>query len=152
MIMIRIAKIPFIQEDTDRWGRLLGTFSVVDIQGEIYEHLWAQIQEFEGYYLSEGAKSDEAIMKSYISDSIVLGNLITDQLPTLPHMAKVIGYAKSLMWQFNLRTKKISEEEFEYMRSYAVFGEITLHAWSPEHDKRVEFLKQQVMEMNSKLK
>lgn len=73
MKMIRIAKIPYIKEDTDRWGIPLGTFSVVDVQGEIDEDKWTKIQEYEGYYISEGAKEDEAIMKAHI-DNVVRVN------------------------------------------------------------------------------
>lgn len=150
--MIKICKLPYIYEDTDRWGRPLGTFSVMDVQGEIDEQRWAKIQEYEGYYLSEGAKEDEAIMKKHIDDAIVFGNSNVNNLPKLPNLSKVIGYVDSLIWQFNLLTKNISEEESEYVRSYAVFGEVTLHTWTPEHEERVKYLKEQAKQMNDRVK
>lgn len=151
MKMIRIAKMPYIQEDTDRWGRPLGTFSVVDVQGDIDEDKWNRIQEYEGYFLSEGAKEDEATMKAHIYKAIVTGNVNQADFPKLPHMRKVIDYAKSLIWQFNLLTQE-SGDESKYIRSYAIFNEKTLHEWTPEHDEKVKYLKEQAAVMSKETK
>ena len=152
MKMIRIAKIPYIQEDTDRWGRPEGTFSVIDTQGEIDEITWVKIQEFEGYHLSDEAKKEEEALKVELEARTKLGTLssFADNEITnfVPHMVKVIRYCGSQIWQFNLRTKTISEEESEYIRSYAIFGEVTLHEWTSEHDEKVKFLNEQVKQMN----
>jgi hypothetical protein len=153
MKMIKIAKLPCIQEDTDKWGRPLGTFSVVDIQGYIDEYRWNKIQAFEGYYLSEGAKEDEAIMKKHIDNALVLGTqeaFKVGSLPTLPNMEKAFGDCKSMIYQFNLRLDSKNEDVSEYVRSFATFGEKTLYAWTPEHDEKVKFFQTKVAEMNKK--
>jgi len=148
--MIRIAKMPYIVEDTDRWGRPLGTFSVVDIQGEIAKEMWGKIQEYEGYSLSKEAKEDEAIAKIYVDQAIILGDLNINEFPNLPHMNKLIGYCKSLIWQFNLRVSQSDDlSEAEYIRSYAKFDQKTLHEWTAEHDEKVKMLKEQATKMNA---
>jgi len=147
--MIRIAKLPYIIEDSDRWGRPLGTFSVIDIQGDLDEETWAKVKEFESYHISDGAKEDTKIMKECL-DNVISGTVVLDvnNMPKLPYMTKLIGYCNSQIYQFNLRTKNSTENDFDYIRSYGIFGEITNYEWTPEHDEKVKDLQKQVDQMN----
>lgn len=140
MNMIRIAKMPYLTEDTDRWGWGLGTYSVVDVQGYMEDQMWNRVQEFEGYYLSVEDKT-KASLHGIGIDSIS---------EMLPYMKKVLAYTNnSLIWEFNLFVSQLKDpSEAKYLRSYAVFGEKTLHEWTPEHDVKVALLKEEAKGMS----
>lgn len=141
--MIRIAKMPFIQEDTDRWGVPRGTFSVIDIQGDVEEEMWAKVQEYEGYYISEEGRAEAKAVEE------ASGKTAYELSELTPHFKKVIGYSNSVIWQFNLRVSQSEDlSEALYIRSYAVFGEKTLHEWTPEHDQKVLKLRLEALKLS----
>lgn len=148
MKMIRIAKMPFIIEDTDRWGVGLGTFSVVDVQGEMPEEMWSRVKEFEGYHLSTEGQAETEAFKEASKAAALAG--IDSVTHTMPYMKKVIGYCNSQLWEFNLRVCEVGDDTY-YIRSYAKFAQITLHEWTPEHDEKVNQLKEQAKQMNVKV-
>lgn len=149
--MVRIAKVPFIQEDTDRWGRPQGTFSVVNIQGDMDDEMWGRVQEYEGYYLSEQGQAETKALDEATVSSI---HGVVDKIREMvPYMNKLIGYCNSQLWQFNLRVSQTPYRDVAfYIRSYAIFGEKTHYEWTPEHDEKVKLLKEQAANMNNKSK
>jgi hypothetical protein len=129
--MIRITKLPSIVENEDRWGIPTGTFYVSYVNGYVDEDLWSKIQEFEDYYFSEESKNPI-------------------NFPELPHMSKIIGYAKTTIWQLNLCID-CSQENPTFIRSFALFGKKTFHIWTSEYDEKAKFLQKQVDQMNKKV-
>lgn len=146
--MVRICKLPCIVEDTDQWGRGLGTYSVQDVQGEIAESLWENLKAYEGYYESEEHLSLASKVKGLDPSTLIA----TIQENT-PEMKRLIGMPNSLIWQFNMRVKVLNEtnhgEEGEYVRSFGTFGQRTLAEWTPEHDEKVKRLQAECDRMNS---
>lgn len=155
MKMVRIAKMPYIVEDTDRWGRAEGTYSVVDIQGEMEVGMWIKVQEFEGYNLSNEALAEQQVLRAEIEARIKKETLhrfeTTEMIKFLPYMTKVINYCGSQLWQFKLRTSDIDNDS-DYIRSYGIFGEKTLQEWTPEHDVKVAELRIEAARLSNKPK
>lgn len=143
--MIRVCKTPSIKEYEDRWGQPTGQFYVEDIQGDISLQMWEDIRLYESYYETQEGKQemDEA------NKMLAAGSTVSQI--DMPLMKKLLDKAGGhMMWQFNMRTKILDDDTADYVRSYALFGEKTLSAWSPSHNERVKKLQEEVDRMNSK--
>ena len=56
-----------------------------------------------------------------------------------------------IVWEFNMQSKKDINND-EYIRTFATFNHVTLHAWSEKHDEQVLKLTKKCKELNKKRK
>lgn len=141
--MIRICKTPSIREYDDRWGRPTGEYYVEDTQGDVPEEMWEEIKRYESYYTSEEGIKEQEDLKVQMDQGASVYEL------SAPVMQSLITRAGGQLWQMNLRFKENGDES-EYIRTFALFGEITLHVWTPEHDEKVKTLQVEVNRLNAR--
>jgi hypothetical protein len=144
MVMKRICKLPSIQEYADRWGAPTGQYYVNDVQGEIDEEMWGEVKLFEGYYTSPETAKEVEMVKEMVSTGVI-------NKKNFPIMERLLSRAGGQIWQMNLRYKVLDDATSEYVRTYAVFGEVTLREWTEEHDKKVLELQKKVDRKNKGL-
>jgi hypothetical protein len=152
MKLIKICKKPLIEEDTDRWGRGLGTYSVNYAVGIISEDMWNDVFLFENYGNTDVGKQELEDIKNYLSAG---GNIqdIGNKNNTLnPEQIRLIGRAGGTIWQMNLRIDQPIAEDgtTSYVRVIAFFNNPSLYVHDKSFDEEYERLKLQVIEMNKK--
>jgi len=142
---IRICNAPVLTGDTDRWGRGLGTYSVLYNVGYVPVSFWEEIQAYQSYSVStEGAAEKEAIAK-------LPSNQLLDK-SHYPHMSKLLDRAKNmLIWQFNARVdEKPDDSDYgnSYIRMLAFWDNITIFEHEQRYDNEYQKLLIKAAELN----
>ena len=142
---IKICKRAYIQQDTDRWGQLLGTYSVNYAVGFVSENLWEDMNLFENYGNTPETKAELEAAAEFIGNGGEVGEA------DLSIMNRLLKRSGSQLWQFNLRLDTPTvDDTSSYIRCIASFKVPSLFVHDESMDKEYEKLKLQVIEMNKK--
>lgn len=143
---VKICKVPYIFEETDRWGLPDGTYHIRHLVGYVDDQLWRDIQEFEQYE-TYGGLEEYASIGNFLKQ----GGSASDV--KAPIMERLLKRSKGMLWQFNMATtQRLDDKDDEryYIRTYAEFNKKTLMEWEPEFDDRIKFLQTQCDLLNKK--
>lgn len=143
---IQIGKKPFIYEEDDRWGRPLGTYAVMEVVGFAETGFWENLKKFESYGHTPESKAEMESAAKQVADGIEMSKIVT------PIMTELINRAKSLMWEFNMLLELPFDGQLEsnYIRSFGMFGEMSLVEWNEERQKELDEMKLVCEDMNKK--
>ena len=145
--MVKICAAPEVVEDTDRWGRGLGTYSVVNPVGWVEESFWKKIQDFQTYDMAQevaeiAAKGEMVYLRS-----------TEDAAKVLPRFARLMKITRGMrILEFNLLVEKpgtLSENgDQHYIRYYASLGKPTFKRYTALHEVRVALARLRCAWMN----
>lgn len=133
--MIHIRKIPYIYEETDRWGTPTGYFNVMDCHGYVSNKFANSLFEYEGYKLEDDGIKE--LMKT-----IATTNFYDLHKIQLPKMQKLLKDKRGLILEFNmLINNKNDGDVSQYIRSTAVFSQKTLKKHTIFDSLKIKYLK-----------
>lgn len=144
---VKICKRAYIEQDTDRWGHLLGTYSVNYGAGFVSENMWEDIYLYENYGNTKETKLEQETALNFIA----AGGM--PEKAYMPIMKRVIKRAGGLLWQFNIKLdeppKKDGDEDvYLYARTFASYMNPSLFLHDKSMDEEYEKLKLKADEMN----
>lgn len=159
---IKIYKKPAIQEMTDKWGQGLGKYYVNQACGYVRNNLWEDLYLMEHYSQTEEGKAEEAAViqmfkdnNNEVDENGVL-KCIKELSSVTPLLSRVVKHG--MLRQFNMWINRdeiynendelMNDIESEYVRSFAIYNEVTLHEWTPDYDQQVKLLQVQCDLMN----
>jgi hypothetical protein len=139
--MIKIGKKPHIAQHEDKWGQPLGTYYVNTTAGYVDEEFWKDLQLYENYSKTPEGEAEKEYGVKQLKDGV------DPQELDLPIMRRLIGRANALLWQFNMQLTDKDDCE-DWIRSYALWDEPTLHEWTDKDDEEVKKLQAKCDELN----
>ena len=140
--MKHICKLPRIVEDTDRWGRPMGTYYVNFRCGYVDQTCYNELVEFESY------KCEDDHIKEQVATMTGHGMLDLSQIKA-PKLQRLLARSKHQLWEFDMHARR---EGPDYVRSYAILGERSLHVMTKTILAKVKFMEVVVWFMNLRSK